>query len=176
LLAALGSTLSILDLAIPGLITIIGLCDAVHLMHRFEAELSSGLARDAALRRALERVGLACLQTSVTTGLGFLSLLVSDHDAVRAFGWKASLSVAVTFVTVVIVLPLALSAWPIRRVSAPPRVPPRFLRVGRPAKPLLAAAAVLALSLAGATRVVVDSRWLEELPPDAPAVPALPER
>ncbi len=170
LLAALGTTVSVLDLAIPGLITIIGLCDAVHLMHRFEAEFARTLDRFGAIRAALEKVGRACLQTSVTTGIGFLSLLVSDHDAVRSFGWKSALSVVVTFLTVVAVLPLALSVWPIRRPSPPGRVALPFLRVGRPLVPLAVTALVVVVSLLGATRVSVDSRWLEEFPPDAPEV------
>ena len=168
-----GVSISVLDLAIPGLITIIGLCDAIHMMHRFEAAFGRTNDRTKAIVEMMSRVGAACFQTSLTTGLGFLSLLISDHDAVRAFGWKASLSVGVTFLTVVIALPLALSVWPIRRAGTPAMKPLRGVRVGSARLPLLVAGAVLLVSLIGAARVVVDSHWLEELPQDSPEVVAL---
>lgn len=176
LLAALGQPISVVDVTIPGLITVIGVCDAVHMLHAYERELLANDDRLRAVVAMLQRVGLACLFTSVTTALGFLSLLVSSHPAIRELGWKAAAAVLVTFGAVVVLLPLLLSVWRVRPrargLLAPagegPRAAARPWRMVRAGPVLVATAVVVAFSAAGASRVAVDSYWLEELPPDAP--------
>lgn len=169
-LAHLGYSLTLIDLAIPGLVIIIGLCDAVHLLHRFEDSYGITHDRHASIVDMMQRVGAACFHTSLTTSIGFLSLLISRHEAVRTLGIKASISVSVTFLVVVTVVPLLLSVWPITG-ARPPRIAfqGRFAR-GHRRLVLVVFGVVLTLSAFGAFRVEADSFWLEELPADAPEV------
>lgn len=173
LLAALGQPISVIDVTIPGLIAVIGICDAVHMLHRFDRELAVGGDRRAAIVTMMGKVGMACLFTSLTTSLGFLSLLASSHPAVRDLGWKASVAVMITFVAVVGLLPLMLSYWPVRPATVrhgDARDRATRLRI-LPALPVcLVAAVVLGFASVGVTRAAVDSYWLEELPEDAPPV------
>ncbi len=170
LLTALGYAVSIIDIAVPGLIFIIGLCDAVHMIERFEESMRAGRSRDDAILEMMERVGVACLQTSITTGIGFLSLVTSRHVAVQAFGLKATVAVLITFVTVIALLPILLSIWPIRRRGREEF--PFFRRLGLlPGRTVAIAFGSLVVACAfGVARVEVDSHWLEELPTDAPEV------
>ena len=166
-LVAFDGNLGIIDIAIPGLIIVIGLCDAIHMVHRFEEGLAAGLSRRDAIVGMMRRVGAACVLTSMTTAFGFLSLLIAGHETVRQFGVKASVAVAVTFVAVIVVIPVGLSFWPVRR-AAVPRLPGR-LRIGFARAPvvMIVTVVVVGLSLLGARRVVVDAHWLEEMPPEA---------
>ncbi|MCA9319688.1 MAG: MMPL family transporter, partial [Planctomycetes bacterium] len=167
ILVRLGETIAIIDVAVPALIVIIGLCDGVHLVHRFESAFAAGKSKSDAVTEAILRVGSACLSTSLTTGLGFASLLIADHLAVRSFGWKAALAVLVTFFVVIVVVPLGLTLWPVRRPSRD-RLEGRF-KVGLPAprRVFAATAIVIALAIPGVAMINVDSHVLEEIPEDA---------
>lgn len=170
LMAVLGMRFTLLDIAIPGLVLVIGLCDAVHMIHHFELEYAARGDQRAAVASMLRRVGPACFFTSFTTALGFLSLLIAEHELVREFAVKAGLAVLVAFSMVVGLLPVVLRRWPIRR---PARDPMRWigrLSYGKPLLVLGIAAVVAALSVRGGFLVKVDSRWLEELPPDLEVV------
>ncbi len=170
LMAALGLEVSILDPAVPALIVIIGLSDAVHLVHAFKAARLRGLDGRAALAETVRKVGPACFHTSLTTGIGFLSLLIADHVAVRAFGVKAALAVFVTYLTVMLVVPVGLSFWkgalgpPDRLTAALAKRSWRWRRSAYAAMILL-----LFVGMSGLSRLRVDSHVLEEIPDDDPA-------
>lgn len=94
------------DIIVPVLISLVGLTDAVHLMVEIRHQRGSGLDVADAARRAVSRVGLACFLTSLTTAIGFVSLAWAHHEIVRQFGWCCVLGVALTFVSVLTVVPL----------------------------------------------------------------------
>jgi len=159
-----GEAVTALGVAIPGLIVVICLCDAIHMMHRFEEAMAAGRDKQGAIIEMLANVGQACLYTSLTTALGFLSLLIAPHGAVRDFARSASIGVAIAFLTVMTVLPLQLSFWPTRRGHAEGLAFLTRLAYGRPR--LAWGLFVLGVvgSVFGIGRIVVDSSWLGELP------------
>lgn len=170
LMVALDLKITIVGVAIPGLVTIIGLCDAVHLMHRFEEAFAETGDKFASIVEAVEKVGAACFHTSLTTGIGFLSLLTADHAAVRGFAVAASLAVLVAFAVVLVFLPLALSFWPVRVARRDRLDDAAHLSYGRRGLTFALFAAGTLVFAAGATRIEVDSSWLEELPRRDPVV------
>ena len=163
-MAWLGVPFAMIDMAIPGLIVIIGLSDAVHMIHRFEEEYAEHGDRSGAIATMMERVGRACFYTSFTTGVGFLSLVLTEHETVRAFGVKAAISVVVTFGAVVVVVPAALALWPIRKPVSPRQIHIGWLGFGRPAPTLFITAVALVVTAIGISRIQVDSHLLEEFP------------
>ncbi|MEE9393039.1 MAG: MMPL family transporter [Planctomycetota bacterium] len=164
------TVVGLIDLAVPGIIAMIGICDAIHMLHHFEEAIRQGQSKSQALRAMMRRVGPACFFTSLTTAIGFLSLLVAEHHAVRTFGVKASCAVLMTFVMVMTLLPALLSVWPVKS-AALPRIPGlRKLGYGRPRLTYGLFALLVLVSVVGIQRLVIDSRWLEEMPQDDPAV------
>ncbi|MDX1564214.1 MAG: MMPL family transporter, partial [Phycisphaeraceae bacterium] len=164
LMVALGWSVSIIETAIPGLIVIIGLCDAVHMLHRFEEERPNCADRTEAVAAMMRGVGVACLYTSWTTALGFLSLLIAPHAAVRDFAVSASVGIAAAWVSVMLLMPVLLAVWPMK-MTGPVRTRRWSLPMfGRPRLTLAVFVLLAAVSVAGTLRVVVDSHWLEELP------------
>jgi uncharacterized protein len=160
----LGS-ISLIEIAVPGLLLVIGLCDAVHLVCAFEETRREVADRHEAVVQTMAHVGSACLWTSFTTALGFLSLLTADHAAVRDLALTAAVGVGIAFLTVVTVVPLLLALWPARKPAPTVFWVARVTRaLGAPAG-RVAALGFLALSLVGLTRLTVNSRWIEELPP-----------
>lgn len=94
------------DIIVPVLISLVGLTDSVHLMVEIRQQRAAGFETREAARRGIARVGLACLLTSLTTGIGFVSLSQAHHQIVREFGWCCVVGVAMTFISVLTVIPL----------------------------------------------------------------------
>ncbi len=94
------------DIIVPVLISLVGLTDAVHLMVEIRNQRAKGLDTKHAARIGIARVGLACVLTSFTTAIGFVSLSFAHHEIVKNFGWCCVLGVAMTLISVLTVIPL----------------------------------------------------------------------
>ena len=158
--------ISIIEIAVPGLILVIGLCDAIHIVCAFEEAIGETATRHDAVILAMERVGHACFWTSATTAIGFLSLLTTEHAAVRELAKVAGIGVGIAFLTVVTVVPLLLCLWPVRHAAPAAGWLHAVTQALRSRRAYVAGLALLGLSLLGLPRLVIDSRWLEELPAD----------
>jgi uncharacterized protein len=63
---------------------------------------------------AIRHVGGACLLTSLTTAIGFASLLLSEAEMVQGFGRNCAFGVMIAFVAAILVIPL-VSISPVGR-------------------------------------------------------------
>ncbi|HRX37406.1 MAG TPA: twin-arginine translocation signal domain-containing protein, partial [Aestuariivirga sp.] len=70
-----------------------------------------GVPTAEAARSAIRQVGLACALTSLTTAIGFGSLLVAESEFVQGFGRGCAIGVVVTFFAVVVFIPLVSGTW-----------------------------------------------------------------
>ena len=170
LMVVLGQSITSLGVAIPGLIIIIALCDAIHMMHRFEEALHKTHDKSRAIVEMMSNVGQACFFTSFTTGLGFLSLMIARHAAVRQFALSATFGVAIAFFAVITILPLALAFWPVRGARPGGLKAARGLSYGRVPLTLALFTLGLILSALGIQRIVIDADWIGELPERDPVV------
>ena len=178
------SPINIVNNVLITLIFIIGISDSVHMLTRQAEELELGRDKEGALKAMIEHTGLACLLTSATTAIGFVSLLAADAAILKDFGWQAAAGVMFAYVTTLLFLPPALSFLrPVRRtksgMSAPGRVDlsrplgaesPWLERglvglgrmvLGRPKAFIVGCLAVTAGFVALSTRVDVDAKLLE---------------
>lgn len=99
-----------MEVILPILVSLVGLTDGVHLMVTTRKLRASGLSTLDASRKALSQVGLACALTSLTTAIGFGSLVLADHEFIQQFGVSCVIGVMLCFVAVVTVIPLACSS------------------------------------------------------------------
>lgn len=99
------------DAVLPILVALIGFTDGVHLMVQIRTERSEGLGPFAAAKEGLRKVGLACFLTSLTTAVGFGSLALAQRELVREFGICAVIGVTLTFIAVILTIPLFCSTW-----------------------------------------------------------------
>jgi predicted RND superfamily exporter protein len=90
---------------LPVLITMVGLTDGVHLVMALRKRWQANQNRIKALHDAIAHVGVACLLTSLTTAIGFASLLLARSTPIRDFGLACSVGVLVTFVAVLTIIP-----------------------------------------------------------------------
>ncbi len=68
----------------------IGVDTAIHLVHR--------LHEGASLRETLRTTGSAAAVSSLTTAIGFGSLIAVDNEGLQSIGWVAVIGIAVTYV------------------------------------------------------------------------------
>lgn len=104
------------DIVMPILLSLVGLTDGVHLMVEIRRNSALGLTTREAVRISVQKVGLACGLTSLTTAIGLGSLYLAHHAVVREFGLCCVAGVLLTFVSVITVIPLASASWLGRRI------------------------------------------------------------
>ena len=103
---------------VPVLLCMVGFTDGVHMMVQIRRHRASGVSAVEAARRAIREVGLACWMTSLTTAIGFGSLITARHEIVREFGYCCVIGVLMTFVSVITIIPLACASRFGRNVHA----------------------------------------------------------
>ncbi len=101
----------LVDVVVPILVSLVGLTDGVHMMVQIRKNSASGMTRRDAAQEGLTHVGLACFLTSLTTAIGFGSLLLADSELVQEFGLCSMIGVMLCFAAVVLVIPLLCSSW-----------------------------------------------------------------
>lgn len=109
---------------LPVLLSLIGFIDGVHMMIHIRRMMQLGHTPREACKRSLETVGLACFLASLTTAIDMGSLGWSSHEVVREFGWSCVIGSMITWVSVMLVLPLlTMTRWSNRFRSGSERDP-----------------------------------------------------
>lgn len=101
LMGGLGRELNALSALYPVLMVIVGTSDVIHIMSKYVDELKKGKNKSDAIWITIREIGLATLLTSITTAVGFASLLSSRVDPIRDFGINSAMGVVVAYITVI---------------------------------------------------------------------------
>ncbi|QDU63355.1 Multidrug resistance protein MdtC [Planctomycetes bacterium Pan216] len=97
------------NVVLPVLLSLVGLADSVHLVVHVRQRRALGDTPLEAAASAIRDVGPACLLTSLTTAIGFLSLLTASSEFVQDFGRVCAMGVGISFTAVVTLVPLLTS-------------------------------------------------------------------
>ncbi|WP_405382696.1 RND family transporter [Maribacter sp. LLG6340-A2] len=116
LLAVLGKELNAMAVFYPVLMLIVGTSDVIHLTDSFIRKLQSGLPRYTAILSSLKEVGMTTLLTSVTTAIGFVTLLSSRLVSIQDFGINAAMGVLVAYFTVIFLTGSLLISLPEKKL------------------------------------------------------------
>jgi predicted RND superfamily exporter protein len=107
--AAVGSPVTPVSTALVALIVIIGVANSVHFISHYRLELSRAPSAEHAMVDTFSRAGVPCFLTSITTAVGFSSLVVSNIPLIRHLGAFAGFGIMCTFVLTMVLLPVGLS-------------------------------------------------------------------
>lgn len=88
------------------LIMVMGFADSMQMVSAIRIRLREGDSKLEAIKFAVNVVGPACVLAHAATLLSFLALLFSESGLIRAFGQAGAMSTAISFVAVIVVLPL----------------------------------------------------------------------
>lgn len=101
LLSLMGRELTIMAALYPVLMLIVGTSDVVHILTKYLDELKKGKPRKSALHVTIREIGLATLLTSLTTAVGFATLLSSRVVPIQDFGMNSAIGVIIAYVIVI---------------------------------------------------------------------------
>ena len=182
---AWGDRMNPVLIVMPLLVLTLGVSGGIHLVNYLVDAHEHGPRRGLAWR-AIATAWPPCALSAGTTAVGLFSLVVSELEPIRVFGFHAALGVLTTLALLFLVVPGIFECWPIRRRGASePAVAERGAKtpfasgVIRRARPIVIGA-LLAMVATGAgtprirtsvaidtlftpeSRVIRDYAWLED--------------
>ena len=165
-----GHTLNYVTVILPPTVYVVGFAYAIHVVSDFDRQFASGLDRTAAARAALTDVATPVTLTAITTAIGFASLGLSDIDSIRLFGTYASFGTVLAWLAALTVVPAGLVLLPggrrpeaVQRVDRFGPVLAEFAERRGPTL-LMCGLLLIAVSIAGATRINVSTDYLSNFP------------
>ncbi|MGE0853456.1 MAG: RND family transporter [Hyphomicrobiaceae bacterium] len=106
LLGWLGFKLNLFLNVMTPLVMVMGFADSMQMVSAIRIRLREGDTKAEAVRFAVRVVGPACVLAHGVALLSFLALLFSQSGLIRTFGMAGALAVCISFVAVILVLPL----------------------------------------------------------------------
>ncbi len=166
-----GEPINLINGTIAPLLLAITITDTVHLVSEMRGRRLKGSNKRAATVETIAKLAGPCTLTSVTTAIGFGSLMAADIELVQRFGATCAIGVMCCFAAVMILTP----RWASTRWSDPlvdraivvsePRPPQWLSRLWQYPRPTLAISlAVFATMLIVSSRLETDVRATTELP------------
>jgi len=117
LMAMLGKEFNLLSALYPVLLLIVGTSDVIHIKSKYIDELRKGKNRLDAMSVTIREIGIATFLTSITTSVGFMTLLTSRVEPVRDFGVNSAIGVIVAYIVVIFFTTSVLTYLPRDMVS-----------------------------------------------------------
>ncbi|HEU0058329.1 MAG TPA: MMPL family transporter [Hyphomicrobiaceae bacterium] len=106
LLGWIGFKLNLFLNVMTPLVMVMGFADSMQMVSAIRIRLREGDSKREAVRFAVRIVGPACVLAHGTALLSFIALLFSPSGLIRTFGMAGALAVCISFVAVLLVLPL----------------------------------------------------------------------
>ncbi len=177
LMGAMNKPLDILMVLLPTIMFVVGMSDVVHIMTKYIEELRMGEDKVSALNSTLKEVGLATFLTSLTTAVGFFTLLTASIRPIREFGLYTGIGVFIAYAVAFSLLPAILFLMKRPKIAAVGQNRNRwfavlglaFTKVLRWRWYLVAFSTILiAVSLYGINLLQVNTYLIEDIPDNDP--------
>lgn len=104
-MSLVGQPMNLVLTVLPSIIFVVAMSDVIHLVSKYMDELRLGKNKYDAVKTAYKEVGLATLMTSVTTSIGFVTLITVSMQPVKEFGIYTALGVMLAYILTYTVLP-----------------------------------------------------------------------
>lgn len=103
-----GGYFEILSSSIAPILLCVGVADSIHLLAKYQDSRLSGMSPGSSLRETIIILGSATFLTSVTTAIGFGTLITSSVIPMQRFGLYTAAGVLVAFIITIFLLPTIL--------------------------------------------------------------------
>ena len=100
-----GTPLNMMTTLLPVIMLVVGMSDVVHLVSKYLEEIRYGRTKTVAIKNMLKKVGVATLLTSLTTALGFVTLIGVGMEPIQDFGIFTAVGVLLAFVLSILFIP-----------------------------------------------------------------------
>ena len=105
----LGFPMTMVSFITPVLLLAIGIADAIHVLNRYNEEIAKGLPKRDAILNTMREMKGPVVMTSLTTAVGFLSLLTAFFIPQRQFGVTTAIGVLAAMLFSLVLIPAVLS-------------------------------------------------------------------
>ncbi len=165
---------------LPVLMTAVAMADSIHLLARFYElrEQFPSDDRSAIVEKTMTDMGLPIFMTSITTAIGFLTMVTTAVLPLREFGIVAAFGVAAALLLTVVLVPAMLALLPLPRPAASVSgAAPRFRRLDgalaaatrlsdrRPDAVVAGFGTIILVATVGLFRLSTDSSQIEQFRP-----------
>lgn len=114
-----GGYLEIMSSTIAPILLCVGVADAVHMIAKYDDARERGMGKRPSILEMLKTLGSATFLTSITTAIGFASLISSTVMPMKKFGLYTALGVLIAYLITITFLPAALRLSKKKRVVSP---------------------------------------------------------
>lgn len=104
-----GGYLEIMSSTIAPILLCVGVADSIHMISKYDDARENGYAKRGSILEMLSTLGSATFLTSLTTAIGFASLISSSVVPMAKFGAYTAIGVLLAYVITIFFLPVALS-------------------------------------------------------------------
>ena len=104
----LGQQIDLMLTILPTIMFVVGMSDVVHIVSKYFEELRSGQPKMDALKVTFKEIGAATFLTSLTTAIGFLTLMTSSISPIANFGLYTAIGVFLAYILAFSLLPSIL--------------------------------------------------------------------
>ncbi|XOV68363.1 MAG: RND family transporter [Fluviicola sp.] len=172
-----GQPLNVILTVLPSVMFVVSMSDVIHLVSRYLDGLRELGNSFEATKLAVREVGMATFLTSITTAIGFFTLVFVRVEPIQVFGMVMGVGVMIAFVLTFAVLPALfyLTGGP-KYVTAKKKdhfwrlkLERWFLVIGRKKKTVLGIGAlVLVVSVIGTFQLESDNMLIDDVAEDEP--------
>lgn len=103
-----GGYLEIMSSTIAPILLCVGVADSIHMMSKFDDLIQNGLEKKKAIIQMILTLGSATFLTSITTAIGFGTLLSSSVIPMKRFGLYTAAGVLIAYTITILFLPSIL--------------------------------------------------------------------
>lgn len=104
-----GGYLEIMSSTIAPILLCVGVADSIHMIAKYDDARENGYEKRGSILEMLSTLGSATFLTSLTTAIGFASLISSSVVPMAKFGAYTAIGVLLAYVITIFFLPVALS-------------------------------------------------------------------
>jgi len=169
--------LNIILTVLPSVMFVVSMSDVIHLVSRYLDALREVTVPFEAIKIAVTEVGMATFLTSVTTAIGFFSLVFVRVEPIQVFGVVMGIGVMIAFILTFTVLPALFYFFPGPRYVTDKkkqhfwryRLEKWFLMVSRNKRiVLISGATVLGISVLGIFQLESNNMLMDDLSKNEP--------
>ncbi len=174
-----GRPLNMMTTLLPVIMLVVGMSDVVHLVAKYLEEIRIGKSKVEAIKYTLKSVGMATLLTSITTALGFVTLIFVNMEPVQDFGVFTAVGVMSAFLIAIIFIPAIFYLSKTPQIADPKKsnadwdkwLRRCFILLIKNKKTVIVGYVFIGiLALIGATQIQFDYFLMQELGDDDPLV------
>lgn len=119
IMAYTGQPLDIMTLMVSVVAVGIGVDYSIHFISRFRSEYREDQDANRALQKTIQTTGRGITYNALTVALGFFILIFASFKGIRTFGWQIALTMGVSALSAISIIPAILVQWQPKFLSRP---------------------------------------------------------